>query len=197
MLIERLERRNMIPVGRVTFALFALVSAWLAQAPTYAQDSYEYPEDLFYELLDEYDYSLDDARAVVAEALEFDEYQAAEVAAYLCAPDPDEACRGSSVLALWNRFLDGLSEDESIDDIVDEIGESDPILAEEIAIYWCTPPAGYGCDEEEYSERQSEFVVEDQAKGRPVSGSNPGGNGGAQFFGGDKRGSRTRGGRSN
>ena len=171
----------------VILALSALVTAWLIQAPAYSQDdSFEYSEELFYDLLDNQDYSLDDARAAVAD--EFDEYEAAEIAAYLCSPDPDPACRDSDVLATWDEFLDGLYDGLSVDELLDEIAESDESLAIEIGAYWCAPPAGYGCEEDEYHDRQSDFADEEQVKVQPESKDT-----GAQFFGGDKRRSRTRG----
>ena len=181
--IRRFKRHT---AGRVILTLFVLVTAWVAQAPTYAQDSFEFSEDLFYELLDERGDSLDAARAGVAD--EFDELEAAEIAAYLCAPDPDPACKGSGVLAAWDVFLDGLYDDRSVDEILGDMSQSDEYLAIAIVVHWCTPPAGYGCEEEEYDERQSDFVDEDQVKEQPASRDS-----GAQFFGGKKRRSRTRG----
>ena len=60
---RRIDRNT---AARVILTFFALVTAWVAQVPTYAQDSSEYSEDLFYTLLDERDESLDAARAAVA-----------------------------------------------------------------------------------------------------------------------------------
>lgn len=180
-------------------ALVALVAALAAQATSYAQDYYEYPEDLFYELLDEEGLPLDEARAIVGE--EFDEYRAAEIAAYLCAPNPDIACEGSDVWAVWEVFLYGLYDGLTVDEVLEVMIEEDETLAIAIAIYWCSPPAGEGCEaaegiesEEEYAEpeyeyagRESFFAEEDQMKERPASKDT-----GAQFFGGKKRCSRTR-----
>lgn len=169
--------------------LLLLAAAWVAPLPLYAQDGPD-SELRFYELLDDEGLGLDEARDVVAE--EFDEYEAAEIAAYLCAPDPDEACEDSEAWKAWGIFLDRLAEGWAIGEIVNDISEWDEDLAIAIAIYWCSPPAGYGCDEYTDDERESAFEWEDEVKDRPQSGEY-----GAQFFGGGKkRHSRTRGSRA-
>jgi hypothetical protein len=163
-----------------------LVTALVVQTPSYAQDSAGYPEDRFYELLDEYRVPLDEARAIVAS--EFDAYSAAEVAAYLCAPNPDAACEDSEVWAVWEVFLYSLSEGISVKEVLDIMSEWDATLIDAIAIYWCSPPAGDGCGGEEYNEKETVFVVEEVVKERPASRDEVG----AQFFGGEKRCSRAR-----
>lgn len=183
-------RFNGDTVGRVILALFVVVTAWAVQSPAYAQDYVNYPEDRFYELLDEQEpkHTLDEARAIVAG--EFDEYDAAEIAAYLCSPDPVAACEGSLVWITWEMFLYGLLADQSVDEILGQMIEWDETLAIAIASYWCSPPAGKGCEADEnnqseydYDERESFFSSENEVKERPASREDVG----AQFFGGDNK----------
>ena len=185
---------------RFACVLPLLCIALLLQQAAHAQDSYAYPEDLFYELLDEQELSLDEAREIVA--IEFDDYDAAEIAAYLCAPEADVACAGSYVWEVWSVFLNELYIGKSVNDILIDLLDVDEFLAFAIADYWCSPPAGAGCegdtaeeDDYEYSQRESFFSEDVANKARPESErpASTDAEAGAQFFGGKKRCSRTRG----
>ena len=91
---------------------------------------------------------------------------------------------------MWAAFLNGLAENQSVDNMVDALADRDEYLAIEIAVYWCSPPAGPGCDDDEFADRESDFAFEDVTKSVPASGG--GDADGAQFFNGHKGYSRAR-----
>ena len=104
------------------------------------------PAALFEHLLYDHGYPLDEVRHFVA--AEFDNSEvAADISVFLCAPEPDPACQGSAVWNLWDYFLHYLSQGYSMNQVVDVLAEEDADLTDALLIYWCTPPAGAGCED--------------------------------------------------
>jgi hypothetical protein len=149
-----------------------LLAVSSAQNNLIAQDQIN-PEELFYYLLDNQGYSLDETRTFVAS--EFDEDVAAEIAAYLCAPDPDLTCEGSDVLAEWDYFLDEILDDRMVIDVAEamlDAGVDEPLVTA-IAVYWCSPEPGPGCEDEYYNQTETGFA-QPVEKALPASkGSSP------------------------
>ena len=146
----------------------------LAACSTWAHDSHHGltndPAALFEHLIYDHGYQLDEVRDFVE--IEFDDPEiAADIAAFICAPDPDPECQDTDVWNMWDYFLHYLSQDYSLEQVYDALAEEDVDLADAIVIYWCSPPAGVGCEEESY-DRASEFSGEQyatvsQPKSRP------------------------------
>lgn len=137
-----------------------------AQAHAQTHDDFDDPGDLFYHLLIDHDAPIDHARATVAR--DFGPYIAADIATYLCAPDPHPECEYSTVWSYWDYFLTGLYEGASVFPLAEKMAATDEYLAYAIEAYWCSPPAGDGCDQVQV-EVKSEFVFRSEEKTRPTS----------------------------
>ncbi len=139
--------------GRMRVGLFLLIVTCTAWESSLAQEPSEDPEDRFSSLLLEF--SLDSTRDIVAE--EFGEAVAVDIAVYLCSPDPDDDCEGSTVFDAWSAFLEGIDQGDPVAQVTQGMQDFDEYLVSGIAVYWCSPEPGDGCGTDRFTQAWSEF----------------------------------------
>lgn len=131
------------------------VIACIAPGESSAETCLEDPEEQFY---DELKYaSLDTARNAVAETC--GEAVATDIAVYFCSPQPEDECEDSKVWYTWQSFLQRIYEIGMIEDVVNDMLEApfDPALVRGIAVFWCSPERGYGCEDDLFTQAWSDF----------------------------------------
>lgn len=108
---------------------------------------------------------VDEARDALID--EYDVATATASAVWTCYEDTDlcsDAWAGdeySSVIDAWSLFMylteeEGMSASESVE-ILDDLEEFDPYLTDAVALWWCIPESGEGCEGDPYEWIWDEF----------------------------------------
>jgi hypothetical protein len=125
------------------------------------------PEDMFAELVLEREYGVDQARQQVASV--YGQALATEIAVYWCSPEADVGCEESAVLDAWLDFERLIDDDYSADEARAALEEDyDESLAAALAVFWCSPEPGDGCNGSSVEQAWQQFD-DGLEKGYPVN----------------------------
>lgn len=157
------ERRKFSMVATVAMAFGGLVLSllpWLLAPIAFAQDTDDNPNALYYAGIDSGDGFYN---AIAAVEQHYGLAVAAEIAAFVCAPNPDPECQGSEVDTIWIEFLNTIGAGFSVFETVSRMLEQDgdEALLTAIAVYWCSPDpvSGEGCGDDPATSAWNEFIV--------------------------------------
>ena len=133
---------------------------FISPSQALAQEAYSDPNVLYYSQI-ENNRSFYDALIAVEQVHGL--AVAAEIATFVCSPDPDPECEGSAIDLMWIDFLSYIGEGASVFETVVEMIDAggDEALLTAIAVYWCSPDPepGEGCGDDPATGAWFDFVT--------------------------------------
>ncbi|MFK7843892.1 MAG: hypothetical protein AB8G77_01230 [Rhodothermales bacterium] len=142
-------------VHQLSALLFSLLISFVLIQPVFGQSYEKDPEDEFLTLLNK-GYGVDKARSELAQR--FGIAVATEIAVWVCFDYEDACAEGESdVFFAWEKFLDEIEDEFTVAEAIQEMDDYDDYLINGIALFWCSPEPGAGCEADKFQESWLDF----------------------------------------